>query len=701
MPTHNFMLQDLAGCLKAICLFPLFVFVPGYAIAWLLDLYDFRRRATAFRLAFSLPLSIGLCPLVTYLLGRFGGITAVWSFYVLAACAFLAILIRYAPRLPSSRETRMIFVAAAIWLVIALGSLIDIQIGGRLYYPVSALDNSVRAAFVHSLSVTGIPPQTPLFLPAQPAPLRYHYFWLMMCSLVERLGGSAVSARQALIGGTFWCGLGLLSLVALYLRLFAPGDPARLHRRIKIAFLLLAITGLDILPTAFLLLLHARGVMSIVLPSVEWWNEHVDWFVYSTLWAPHALASLLACLTAFLLLWNASQNTGRRQFLRYAVPAGIALASAVGASIYVSFVFAIFLVFWTAITLLRKWWPETKALLVSGSVCVLLAMPYLLSLRVPSAPSSGPAGGSPLEFTVRTFSMAAFIPAWRGMSQTSRLLLVNLPLVPLNYLLEFGFFLGVGAIQWRRLRSRGAPITRQQLACVAIAASGFLICTFVRSSVIGCNDLGWRGFLPAEFVLLIWGADLLADRRSAAIAPAEWRLLIGFAVLGAMGAVYDLAITRTYPILADRGIVPPLDWMASDREFGPRTYAAREGYEWARSSSAETAAIQFNPKVTFQETAAMLYSDRRAVAADLNCTVTFGGDARLCAPIVERFNELYTGQDPGTADACRDFPVDLIVAKDTDPVWRDRNSWVWRETPAFQSAYVRIFRCRSEHASLH
>jgi hypothetical protein len=58
--------------------------------------------------------------------------------------------------------------------------------------------------------------------------LRNHYFWLLMCSLVERAGGSAITTRQALIAGTFWCGMGLRSIVALFPRLFAPGDPARI-----------------------------------------------------------------------------------------------------------------------------------------------------------------------------------------------------------------------------------------------------------------------------------------------------------------------------------------------------------------------------------------------------------------------------------------------------------------------------------------
>jgi hypothetical protein len=39
------------------------------------------------------------------------------------------------------------------------------------------------------------------------------------------------------------------------------------------------------------------------------------------------------------------------------------------------------------------------------------------------------------------------------------------------------------------------------------------------------------------------------------------------------------------------------------------------------------------------------------------------------------------------------MPVDVLVAKDTDRAWADRESWVWRERPAYANAYVRMFRC--------
>src|SRR6185437_9534528 len=237
---------------------------------------------------------------------------------------------------------------------------------------------------------------------------------------------------------------------------------------------------------------------------------------------------------------------------------------------------------------------------------------------------------------------------------------------------------------------RGRAFSRQELALVTMAATSILICTFLRSSVIGCNDLGWRGFLIAEFILLLMGVEIFSERHI--LAKGDRAILTLFFVIGAAGTVCDLALTRTYPILADAGIVPPLDWMSPDRNYGERTYAARAAYEWLRTATPENAAVQFNPKVVFQETTEMLYASRRVAAADLTCSAVFGGSARDCAPIVDRANALYA---PGgdLHDACSSLRVGVVIAKDTDAVWTDRRSWVWREPPMFANSYVRLFSC--------
>ena len=693
------MAADVKGSLLAILIFPLFVWAPGYVLGFAFNLFEFRRRSAAFRAVVSLPLAVALCPILTYFVGRCGSMSIAHGLYLAVDLALLAFLAFHArkgwarwPRLP---EGWAFFAAAvSVWLVVTLFYLVDVQAGGRLYYPTNSPDYSLRATLVHSVTATGVPPQNPLFLPSPPAALRYHYFWLMMCSLVNRLGSPWVSARHAEIGGAFWCGIGLMALLAACLRLFVANSEVPLVRRLRTGVLLMAITGLDILPGMFLLFLYARGQMDFVLPSLECWNEYVDWFLHSAIWAPHAIAALIAAVTGFLLLWHGASKIGWASWARYGLAAGAAFASAAGASIWVAFVFAAFLCVWTVISIGRRWRRDVTVLAIAGIACVALAFPYLHEL------GPNPTAGFPIHFTVRTFSMAALVPTWPGMPGWLRLVLVNGPLLPLNYALEFGFFFVVAGVKWRQYRSGAERPSRQDAACLTMLLTSALICTFLRSDVNGYNDLGWRGFLPAQFVLLLWAVDIWPRRdRLSFLSARSKRLLTVCIVLGAAGTVYESAIVRFYGILADRGVLPPLHSMSPDRQFGKRNYAARAAYEWVRAATPETAALQYNPDVDQQETDAMLYADRRFVAAGRQCDTPYGGDPKLCGPIMARLDRLFpaAGQPAGIslAEVCHDLPIDVIAAKDTDPVWSDPQSWVWTVRPVFSNAYMRLFSCHN------
>ena len=694
MPVHNFMLDDLRGTLAAIALLPAFLLIPGYVTAWLLDIFDFRRRTIAFRLALSIPLSISICPILTYLGFRFASASAVWAGYAIAAAAFLFLALKDRHRFRQF-QGRFFNIAGilAVWLAVCLFSLVDVQIGDRLYYPVSTIDYSVRTAFVSSISHTGVPPANPFFQPGHPVALRYHYFWMMMCSLANQVGGSAISPRQALIGGTFWGGVGVMSLLVIYLRVFMAHAAESFRRCAFTGILLLAITGLDIIPSLFWLFVRAVGLIGAVLPSVEWWNEHVDWFVYSSLWAPHATTAMIACFTAFLLLWHAPTRW------RYTLPAALALATSSGTSIYVTFVFAIFLCAWTMVTVWKKWYRETGLLCAAGVGSLLLALPYLRDL-------SGPGAGGPLfQFTVRDFCLAHFAFLGLPLSHTWRLILVNGSLLPLNYFLEFGLFFVIARYKLRQHRAAGLPLSRQDLACTLMLATSVLLCTFLRSSVIACNDLGWRGLLVAEFVLLVWASDLFANRdRLDFLNAHQKQLLMVLFALGFSGTVYDLAIQRLYPILADRGVVPPLYWMSADRNFGKRTYAERSAYEWLHTATAASAAVQSNPKVVFQDTVGMIYGDRHTLAGDTSCLSAFGGDPAQCPPVLSRVQAAFA-EDARSApvdlqEVCRSLPIDILVAKDTDRVWSNHESWVWTERPAYANSYMRLFNCQSRNRGL-
>jgi hypothetical protein len=683
MPAHSYMLADLAGCVAAVCLFPLFVLLPGYAIAWLTDLFEFRRRTFAFQLALSLPLSIAICPAVTYFVARFGSMKAVWVLY--AASWIYAVAIAVRRRMSLAPYTRFVNLILGAWAAIAVFSLIDLQIGSRAWYPSAAFDYAVRTQFIHSIAAHGIPAANPFFFPGHAAALRYHYFWLLLCALVDLAGGPVVTARHAWIAGTVWCGFGLMATVALYFRLFSYRGPETFRRRAIVGILLLGVTGLDILPQAILWMLQFAG-MQAVRPAMEWWNEQVDGFVYTALWESHYLAGLIACLMGFLILWAAFREAGMRARIPHVLLAGVALATGFGSAIYVAFVFGAFLIAWTLFAILKRRWTEGALLIGAGAIGLALALPFALSLRGPAD------GGTPLEFWIRPFSPLNGLLRGEGLAKGWTLPLANALALPLNYFLELGVFFAAALLWWKRHRGSGKPLTSAEGATWMMIATSVTICTFLRSSLIGNNDLGWRGFLIAQFGLLLLAVDVLSDLRE------QRKFLATLLLLGAAGSAYEIAINRFYAPLADKGIVPIFSWLASDRHAGERNYANREAGEWATAATVPTAIVQFNPVLVEQNTSAPLYSERPTLAADRSCMSTFGGDPALCAPVIGALSSVFP-RVGGTAatdldSVCRDLPIDMIAASDTDPEWNDRHSWVWSQTPAFANAYVRLFRCR-------
>ena len=86
-----------------------------------------------------------------------------------------------------------------MWTVIALASLPDLRFGGRLYYSVTAFDYISRIPMASGLSeAISLPPPDPSFNPGYTVPLRYHYFWPMICGLVQAAGRGAFGVRDSM-----------------------------------------------------------------------------------------------------------------------------------------------------------------------------------------------------------------------------------------------------------------------------------------------------------------------------------------------------------------------------------------------------------------------------------------------------------------------------------------------------------------------
>jgi hypothetical protein len=580
-----------------------------------------------------------------------------------------------------------------------------------------------------------LPAESPFLNPGHPTPLRYHYFWPMMCGLAADLAGGAVSTRAVVTAGTIWAGAALLCVIALYLSFFYNLEPQD-WKSYTIGFALLGVTGLDIIPVL------AHDSVTLIqshrmFPTVEWWNEQVTGWLDASLWVPHNVTSLVAVLTAFLLLWRATTNSaseaagttttavsqnsttkakkkkhgrggkpktqGSREptvtmsHLGVAMMAGAALASAAGMSIYVALVFGMFLVVWTSYLLKREEYGNALVFMASGSAALILAATFLRELST-SGVVSGVTSRFPVTLTVRDFGPILWLqralkpvpPGWPTFQ-----LLLNLFLLPLNYFLELGFFLYAGWIYWRRHRERGA-FERRDLAAAAMLAISVAACTFLRSNLGDNNDLAWRGFMIAQFVLLLWAVQVLRGRVS--LKSSERRTLAVLLAIGVASTVYDLTLMRFYMPLLDAAPHFVRDVLDPDGRLGERTYAMAEGYSWIREHTPPATLVQPNPGRFWDDHD--LYTERREGVLMPSCT-QFGLRRDECESALAAVYPYFSGTAPedGLAGACRALRVDVLIVRDLDLVWRNKESWVWRDAPVYSNEFLRVFACHPDAGS--
>jgi hypothetical protein len=684
----NYTAADTLECLTAVVLFLVAGITCGYVTGWFTGILEFRTLSVPWRLLIAVPFSASLYPILIYwagvLLGNPGPL-ALFGFFV---GAFMWLLVvspgheRFGPWRNALRGIPPVaWLIAAVWIVVVVGSLADLQIGSRLYYSAAAVDLNFRTGITDAITRTGVRPDNPDYFIHGSAPLRYHYFWFLFSSLVNRLGGAVVDGRIATAVSCAWVGLGLAAMVPLYLRFFNGHRGESLRRRSIVGIALFAVTGLDIIPTAMLAL---RGGF---YSDMEQWNDQVTSWLASVLWAPHHVASFVAGLLAFLITWDVTlpDRPFRRRFLA-AIAAGLALATCAGCSVYVSFVLAVFFTFWVVFAFYTGRRTNALILAAAGVIALAAILPHFRSLAVPGA------GGMFVSPTIRAFSLVSFLQRrfslGPGAGKALRLLLL-----PLNYFLELGLFLAVGAITAIRLYRR-RPILAHTQAAIAMATISILFCTFFRQrNALLNNDPGWRGFLPAQFVLLLWAADLFIERKIDTTVRSRWwfgsATLATLAFLGVCGTVYEAAMLRLCYPLVDAGILP-----GTSHPGGSRIYAFRSALEQLDRTLPITAVVQQNPNWTWEELDFGLYAHRQTAAIDARCHAEIGGDPAACAHFVPLIGAIFTDPKLTAAQAsetCREVKIDAVVVTDLDPIWKDRGSWIWSAVPVVENSHVRAF----------
>lgn len=725
----NFTLQDIRGSAVAVLAFALVLCAPGWVLAQVTNLFGFRRRSFAERALWAIACSFGVMPIAAYLGTKYARLDAVcWASVLLAVWAVGLIVrdrartgLRTGSRWSWSRREWMVAAAGCAWALFVFGSLVDAQVGNKLYFNVAIMDQTYRVAFTNAVLRTGVPPANPLYFAGHSQPMRYYYFWYIECAMVARI--AHVTARQAFIASSVWAGFGLCAMIALYTRYFF-GVVRDVRRQTWLAVGLLAVTGADLLPA--LGNLFGQPVLN---GDMEWWSvDQISSWTDSLLWVPHHVAGLLCCLLSFLLLWRTRELESRRQRWLAVGLAGISFASGFGLSIYVAFGLALLMLAWLILLLMhgRRDLGLCGRVLAAGVVSAAAMAPFVRELT--AARSTLETGGSAQASHVFVFSVRRMIApellsglplfaVWNRahpvlLDQALRLLL----LLP-GLGLELGFYGAVVVLlllAWKRAGSRGERLGEAHRTALYLAICGLAMVLFVRSTVSNNNDFGFRAALLPQFFLLLLGASLLAswwfgDPEAAVVAatPKSRRIVYGLMALGLAGSLFQAVMLRAFlPVEANRA--------GSGFAYLPvAALQAREAFakldRVTPGSAHRPGVVEFNPvdpdlaqrdnllsPFTYFTRLLLMDSGRQVLDSEPACGTEFGGDTSDCAAMMQATAQLYAAPAPPADWAtayCKRFGVDYLVATLLDPAWQDASGWA-RTLPVFAAEPdLRILDC--------
>lgn len=677
----NFTIQDIISAFLAFLLFPLVIVIPGYVTAWTLNLFDFRQHQSVTKLGIGLVISFAVSPILLDLTSSLISLKS--SVLILGAlAAAFAVIVNGKPVVTANAKPYIKATCwiGGIWAAFAILSLVDIEWKGHLFYSVISFDQATRVSVINAMTRTGVPPINPSYYPGVPVRLTFlYYFWYVLCSLIDLIGGRFIDARAALNASSAWSGLGVISVIALYFRQRNASSTRSAWRSVLTGISLLAISGLDIIAVTMLF----AGDQKII-GSIDVWNTWIPSWVASNLWVPHHVAAMIAGLSAILLAQSARGKPTRQQFAILSI-AGLAFASALGLSVYVTFVFIVFWIAWSVRLLFQ---PRERYLVApmvfAGIVGILLAIPFMSGVI---QGNSGPTQ-FPIAFEIRSFlQLESVVKEWSPFARS----LAMLAVLPINYMMELGFFFLAG-FYWFRLKDKNTFVANPfYLAEVILLMVVFIVASTLRSTAIPSNDLGWRAWLPGQFVLVIWSVDVLESLASTAKPVLEKtgerkktkKLLVIFASIGIVTTLADAALLRiAWPIM-------------TGEETTQRYYSARLAYEYLRDHVPTSAITQNNPiSVPSPDRPSGLYGTNQMVISD---RTGYGVPIDKYFELVNKVEVLFTKKNmidwEFVDKSCREHSIDVLIINDLDPIWNNLVVLKAQRPALYENTQYALFTC--------
>jgi hypothetical protein len=715
--------QQIAASLLAVPAFLPATFCTGYLAAWFTDLHGFRKRSFVERIFWSVPLSLAISTIAAVLIGKFLSLAWVVVFLLAAAVLWLATIAREWLKLRSTGRDLNIgwrplggtaLLLAILWIAVAVLSLVDLESNHHLFMNLAILDQCYRVDWTGSVLRTGIPPANPLYLYQHPAVMRNYYFWYVLCAAVAKM--SNLPVRAVFTASSVWAGFSLAALNGLFLKHFlAAGD--RLRQQFLRSIFLFAVTGLDVCVIVWnLFYLHRPPPFDFE----AWSQDPILSWLDTLFWSPNHIAGLVCCMFAFLLAWMAGKTAANRVGQNRAasvVAIALALASAFGLSIYVTFAFFLVMLVWALWQVAIERTPRPALLLAAGGAASIpLLIPYLREL---THTDSKMQGGAPFAFAVRrTFPADGLISSnlfhpFASAHPHVAMNLARLLLLTPGYAIELGFYFAVLFIYMVPAWRGRAPLSSAQRSLLVIAAATLPFMSFLRSSVLTLNDFGFRSALLLQFPLLLLGSEALTrwnlddlHRNSSVIStsvrqttPRWLRSIAALAlVVGAIGTVSQALWFRFIIPLVETGHMRAPK-SGDTGNLSHNAWISAIGYAQLDAAIARDAVVQFNP--THQDaywiTADLLDVDHQTVVFtnSQGCGSELGGDSSGCPTMAAAVNSLFNGASAEQARAtCHELGIQYLVARVYDPAWKNRSGWVWMLAPLVSDEEFRVLDCR-------
>jgi hypothetical protein len=669
------------------------------------------------------PLSLAVSTIAAVLIARFLSLAWVVVFLLAAAVLWLATIAREWLQLRSTGRNLntgwrplggTALLLAILWIAMAVLSLVDLESNHHLFMNLAILDQCFRVDWTGSVLRTGVPPANPLYLYQHPAVMRNYYFWYVLCAVVAKM--SNLPVRAVFTASSVWAGFSLATLNGLYLKHFlAAGN--RLRRQFLRSVFLFAVTGLDVCVIVWnLFYLHRPPPFDF-----EGWSQDpvLSW-LDTLFWSPNHIAGLVCCMFAFLLAWMAGNTAGRgigQNRTATVATIALALASAFGLSIYVTFAFFLVMLLWALWQVAIERTPKPALLLAAGGAASIpLLIPYLREL---THTDSKMQGGAPFAFAVRkTFpadslmSSSLFHP-FASAHPHAALNLARFLLLAPGYAIELGFYFAVLLIYLVPAWRGRTPLSSAQRSLLVLATATLPLMSFLRSSVLTLNDFGFRSALLLQYPLLLLGSEALThwnqedlDRNTSAIStglrqstPRWLRSIAALAlVVGAIGTVSEALWFRfIIPLVEVSHMRAPKDGDAGN--LSHNAWLSAIGYTQLNASTPRDAVVQFNP---YRKDAYWIAADligvghQTAIISDKQgCGSELGGDPGGCPVMAAAIDTLYKGATAEQARAmCHQFGIQYLVARVYDPVWKSKSTWVWTLDPVVSYDEFRALDCR-------